>query len=129
MTQELKHPLEGWLDARGRRQRNRRVVTAEHIRRIKRWVAAIADGWENVSGRIYLSQAERAAIAARTGEEWPPITRARGQHEYPENKPEAWDELARYMRDIYAEAVMIEDWATEQARLTRARLAETADKA
>lgn len=110
---------------RNGKPRNRRVVTVEHLRKIKRWAATVTQIWAEVGGRIYLTSEELEAKRAETGKHWPGVTRPRELHEWPENDPAHWDQLARYMLAIHSESAEIYRWAKEQAERTRARLAET----
>lgn len=123
MSQELEHPLEGWTGKTGR-QRNRRVVTVEHLRTLKRWVASITATWAEVDGRIYLTGEELAATRAETGERWPGATRPRNWAEYPENDPKEWEKLARFMLAVHSKSGEIYHWAKEQERLAQERLDE-----
>lgn len=124
MTQQLINTLEGWLGRNGR-QRNRRVVTVENMRQLRRWLVWVTDCWE-VSSRVYMGEEERKKLAEELGTKWPPVTRPRLREEFPENDPEAWRKLERTMTAIANKADEIRLWAGEQERLTRERLARDA---
>lgn len=120
MTQELEYPLTGWMGKNGK-QRNRRVVTVEHLRTMKRWVTWIVAHWEVESWTVMTDEERKAQGPVSGFRSW---RRPRRPDEYPENSPEEWRKLARTAQAIENEAAAIRSWAYEQSILTRKRLEE-----
>lgn len=95
------------------RQRNPRRIAVNFLRDFKRDVGRLVNRWD-VTGKVYLEPSEREHPSR--------YFRARQDHEYPENNPQAWAQLAEDAEELARSAMALSRFARRQ----RADLMETA---
>lgn len=93
------------------RAKNPRRAALEDLRAMKRLVSWLIDRW-NIPGHVYVEPADR-----KPGENmW---RRDRQPHEYPENNPVRWDELAQALEELSEAAGRVALSARYRARALR----------
>ncbi|MFC0504142.1 hypothetical protein [Micromonospora costi] len=96
-----------------RRERTPRRIALDVLRSVKSDVGSLIARWD-VTGKVYLHPHEREDPSR-----W---FRPRQPHEYPENDPQAWTQLAADAEEVARTAMALRRFALDQkADLLRAR--------